>query len=355
MGLNVIGVSHRTAPVELREKLSFTLPDLERLLRQESGGNTLPEVTVLSTCNRTELYVASEKECESWCLEFLSRGAGAAGLNPYLYKKQERDAVLHLFNVSSGLDSLVLGEAEILKQVKDAYGLSQKLGLTGKLLNVLFQRALYVGKLVRTETRISQGAISVGSVAVSLAEKIFGNLSESAVLLFGAGKMAGVAAQYLLSKKVKNLFVANRTVATAESLAAKFHAQALSLESGIAHLKNVDVVITSLASTGPLITKSLIQNVMLKRANRSLFLIDIAVPRNVDPTVHEVDNVYLYNIDDLDHIVRENLSRRTQEIQKASRIVENKADEFFEWYRSLSSGEEKSLKHNTVEIAGEEP
>lgn len=357
MSLIVVGISHKTAPVELREKLAFDAGGLEKMLRGANENSPFKEIAVLSTCNRTEIYglpslqnesaFAAERDPKSWCVQLLERYWQREGLENFLYVKQEREMILHLFSVASGLDSLVLGENEILKQVKDSYLLSQKLGATGKVFNVLFQRALYVGKLVRTHTAIGQGAVSVGSVAVALAEKIFGDLSNSTVLVLGAGKMAEISARYLLSKKVRRLLIANRTVENARLLAEKFPAQALTLEDGMKQMQSADIVITSLSLSEPLISKKFVSELMLKRRNKSLFLIDIAVPRNVEAAVHAIDNVYLYNIDDVQTIVQENIKNRSAEIAKAARIVKEKSDELYDWYCSLKSGEEKSLKHFT--------
>ena len=347
----VIGISHKTAPVDLREKLSFTIAELEQVLSQAPKNPSLADLVVLSTCNRTEVYVHSQDASgAAWAADFLQRHFKRADLAQFLYTKEGDAMVEHLFGVASGLDSMVYGEHEILKQVKDAYQLSHKLNLTGKLFNVLFQRALYIGKLVRTHTGIAHGALSVGSVAVALAEKIFGNLSESTVLIFGAGKMAEVSARYLLSKKVKRLLVANRTVENARELAKQFDGQALSLEEGLAHMTLADIVITSMASPEPILTKQLMAEAMAKRQNRSLFVIDIAVPRNVDPDAHQYDNLYLYNIDDLQGIVRENMKSRSGEIEKAAQIVRAKSDEFSAWLKSFQAGEEKSLKHGAEHL-----
>ena len=330
MSLSVVGLSHKTAPVDLREKLSFNISELEEVLSLAPRQTSMEDVVVLSTCNRTEIYThAHEDRIKTWGKDFLQSHFQRKDLEAYLYVKEGEAMIEHLFSVASGLDSMVYGEHEILKQVKDAYHLSQRLNLTGKLFNVLFQRALYVGKLVRTETGIGQGALSVGSVAVSLAEKIFGDLSESTVLIFGAGKMAEISARHLLSQKVKRLLVANRTVEKAVGLAQQFNGKALTLDEGLSQIALADIVITSMAASEPILTKSVMIEHMAKRQNRSLFVIDIAVPRNVEPEIHELDNLYLYNIDDLQAIVHSNFKNRGNEIEKASQIVRLKTAEFY--------------------------
>jgi glutamyl-tRNA reductase len=352
MSLVVIGISHKTAPVELREKISFPREQLEGVL-SEVRGKAPGEVAILSTCNRTEIYAHGPDDLEGWCVKLLERRLGT-GAEKYVYRKAGPDMIGHLFRVAGGLDSLVVGENEILKQVKDAYGLAHQNGLTAKVLNVLFQRALYVGKLVRTQTSIGQGSVSVGSVAVSLAEKIFGDLSESEVLVFGAGKMAEVSSRYLLGKKVRKLLVANRTLENAKALAAQFGAEALTLEEGFGRMASADIVITSMSADRPVLTAASVGEWMLRRRNRSLFIIDIAVPRNVETAVHQLDNVYLYNIDDLQAIAQENIRGRSAEIDRAVQIVSEKSREFFDWYESLASGREKSLKH-WDEVSGGTP
>ncbi len=346
----VVGLSHKTAPVDLREKLSFSASQLDAVFSDLKSSADAPELIVLSTCNRTELYFAGADEirAKDWSSRlFMSRGCDAGvGFDKHLYVKSGREVIQHLFRVASGLDSMVLGENEISKQVKDAYQLAHRHGLTGKVLNVLFQRALHTGKLVRTHTGIGQGNLSVGGIAVSLAEKIFGSLHESSVLVFGAGKMAEVSARFLLGRNVRELWVANRTLENALVLAEKFHARAFTLEHGLQLLPQADVVITSMASPSVLLTGAIIRKAMQQRQNRSLFLIDIAVPRNIDEKVHQMDNVYLYNIDDLQALAAENLKGRQGEFEKAQRIVQEKADEFAGWLEALRSGQEKSLKHN---------
>lgn len=345
MPLVVVGVSHKTAPVELREKLALNPQTVEQILKERSATGPIKEMTVLSTCNRTELYGFSESEVQDHCRAFFRERLSSVSADQFVYVKSEQDMVRHLFSVSSGLDSLVVGENEILKQVKDAYQLAHRSGTTGKIFNVLFQRALYVGKLVRTRTAIGQGATSVGSVAVSLSEKIFGDLSGSSVLILGAGKMAEVSARYLVSKKVKNLRVANRTLEHARELAEKFQGTPLSLEDGFKQMTETDIVITSVSVPEPILTRRHVAELMRQRRNRSLFIVDIAMPRNVEPSVHGIDNVYLYNIDDLKSIADENMSRRADEVEKAGQMVAEMSSEFFDWYCSLKTGSEKSLKH----------
>ncbi len=344
----IVGISHKTAPIQFREKLAFSPEQLKRVFVEAKNTAGISELAILSTCNRTEIYSAEDdvERMKNWCFKFFRSQINSEDLEKFLYVKSDQAVVEHLFKVTAGLDSMVLGENEILKQVKDAYHLAHENGVTGKILNVLFQRALYTGKFVRTHTGLGHGGLSVGSVAVSLAEKIFGSLHESSVLIFGAGKMAEVSARYLLGRSVKELWVANRTFENAKELADKFNGRAFTLEEGLNLLVRADVVITSMASPTLILTDALIRRAMKERQNRSLFLIDIAVPRNIDSDTHQLDNVYLYNIDDLQALVGENLKGRQGEIDKAQQVVQQKAAEFADWLNSLKMGHEKSLKHN---------
>jgi glutamyl-tRNA reductase len=247
--------------------------------------------------------------------------------------------------VASGLDSMVLGENEVLGQVKNAYLLSQKERCTGKLLNVLFQRSLYVGKRVRTETGLSMGSGSVGSVAVAMAERIFGTLEDRTIMILGAGKMAEVTARHLLSQKVRSVIVANRTLERALPLAKALGGEALSFEAGLERLETADIVLCSTAAPHPIILAEHVERITARRKGRSLFFIDIAVPRDVHPDVHQIDNVYVYDIDDLESIVRGNVEKRAGEVAAAERIVEEKAAEFGGWLGAYLAGAEIALHH----------
>ena len=243
---------------------------------------------------------------------------------------------------------MVQGEHEILAQVKQAYQTAQTHGFTGKLLNVLFQRSLYVGKRVRTETGLGAGAASVGSIAVGMAERIFGDLKDHTVMILGAGKMAEITAKHLLAQKARSLLVANRTFEHACELAKAFGGTAMHFEEGLRQMAEVDIVICSTAAPHAVITPSHVRDIMEARKGRSLFLIDIAMPRDVDPTVNNIENVYLYNIDDLQQIVAENQSRRSKEAQAAGLIVETETQEFSRWMNAQRAGLQTALKHTSA-------
>lgn len=336
----VVGLNHETAPVQLREKLAIPaarLSDMRQRLRAQAA---LDEVVWLSTCNRIEIYARAARrgEAREALIRQLQAHAQVQGLHSHLYFHEGEGAVHHLFRVAAGLDSMVKGENEILGQVKQSYLSAHQGGFTGKFLNVLFQRSLYVGKRVRTETGLAAGSSSVGSVAVAMAERIFGNLKDRRVMILGAGQMAELTAKYLLSQKIQSLFVSNRTFERAQELAARFGGQALNFEEGLRRMEFVDIVICSTAAPHPVIRPDSVAGIMQRRKGLSLFFIDIAVPRDVDPAVHGIDNVYVYDIDDLRGIVADNQVKRSQEIPVAEKIVEEEAREFARWLQARLSG-----------------
>lgn len=347
MPLLLLGLNHRTAPIDVRERLAISSSRLPETLPRLKTELSLQELVVLSTCNRLEVYGLTDQPKST--LPALTRWFQSQGPTPslesHLYLHEDEKAIGHLFRVAAGLDSMVVGEQEILGQVKEAYKAAHASGTTGKLMNVLFQRSLYVGKRVRTETGLSSGAASVGSVAVAMAERIFGHLGESRVMILGAGKMAELTAKHLLSQKVHSILVSNRTYAHACELAQQFGGEAIRFEEGLQRMEQADIVICSTASPHPIILANHVNDIMQRRKGRSLFFIDIAVPRNVHPDVHCIDNVYLYNIDDLQSIVKENIAKRSKEIHQAEMIIEEKTREFAHWLKAFHSGAEHSLKH----------
>lgn len=346
----VVGLNHQTAPIDVREKLAIPVPRLSEILHQLKSAAPVSELVLLSTCNRTEVYACSSQRREA--LDALKRELERHGhLQPssnHLYVHEGEQAVQHLFRVASGLDSMVKGENEILGQVKQAYLHAQESGFTGKLLNVLFQRSLFVGKRVRTETGLSSGSSSVGSVAVAMAERIFDNLRDRVVMIMGAGKMAELTTKYLLSQKVRSILVSNRSFERAQTLAAQFGGRALTFEQGMTAMEEADIVICSTAAPHPIIHRDQVSEVMRRRNGRLLFFIDIAVPRDVDPAVHDIDNVYLYDIDDLQKIVNENLSKRSSEVMLAERIVGDETHEFTHWLRAHHAGITRGLRHTAA-------
>ncbi|MBX6423687.1 glutamyl-tRNA reductase [Thermosulfurimonas sp. F29] len=336
----LVGLNHRTAPVEVRERFALDKKGgspLEILRENLPGAN---EVFFLSTCNRVEFLLISEDP--EGVLEnlkaILSRETGLSReeFEPHLYVMRNMEAVRHLFRVASGLDSLVLGEPQILGQVKEAYREAAARRTTGPILNRLLHRTFSVAKRVRTETGIGSYAVSVSYAAVELAKKIFGSLKGKTALLVGAGEMAELAAQHLLGAGVERMLVANRTLARAVELAERFRGEAYSLEELTECLLATDIVISSTGAPGYVITRDMVKPLLRKRRLRPLFFIDIAVPRDVEPAVNDLENVYVFDIDDLKQVVEENLGRRRKEALRAERIIEEEVLKFERWWRELA-------------------
>lgn len=340
MKLVSLSWSHRAKASAAREALAAV--PVERVLA-ELKSRGVGEAAALSTCNRFELYaVAAAPGALLGALEDLA----GAPLAEHVESREDEAAVGHLFAVASGLDSIVVGETEILGQVKTGYEAAKTAGMTGKRLNVLFQRALYVGKKVRTETAIAAGSASVPSVAVQLAETIFGKLDGKTALILGAGAMAELSAKHLCARGAKGLTVANRTWERAYQLAARYQGEAVRWEDFPRELERADIVIGSTGAPNAVLTKDLVAAAVRRRGGRSLFVIDIAMPRDVEDSVNELDGVYLYRLEDLEAIVAKNMASRADCVAAARRVVETKAAEFGAWARSLASGKELSLKHS---------
>ncbi len=338
--IGVVGVNHSSAPVELRELFVFSEEEIERFAGSLPEAGPFPELVVLSTCNRTELYFNSSRPCERRDVNALIRAlTGFKGIEaevkPYFYSYIEDRAVVHLFRVAAGLNSMVLGENQILGQVKEAYRISASRKLTGTVLNRLFHRAFEVGKVVRTTTAINEGASSVSYAAVELASKIFASLEEHPVLLIGAGQTGELVLQSLAHRGSSHLHVTNRTASRASDLAERYGAEALPFDRLGEHLQHADIVITSTASRTPLVDAGLMRKVMQERHGRPIFLIDLSVPRDVDETVRAIEGVFAYDIDDLQMVVAHNSERRKQEIAKAEQAIQSYTRDFFAWLATL--------------------
>ena len=338
MHLLLVGASHRTAPVELRERLDFCSRGLEQAVRALAQRRSALEVVVVSTCNRAELYVACADPAGAGedLLAFFSEfhQLPADEIRPHLYSHVDHDAARHLFRVSSGLDSLVVGEPQILGQVKEAYNVAATADSAGPLLNKLFHWAFGVGKRVRSETALAEGAVSVSFAAVSLARKIFGNLGGCRVLVIGAGEMGRLTALHLKTQGVASVVITSRTLAHAQELADAVGGSVAAWDGLAQSLLDADIVITVTGSPAPILTKAQVRAAMPASRTRALFIIDIAVPRDVDPKAGEIEQVFLYNIDDLQTIVRENLERRGAEVGRAEQIVEEEVQKFANWQRA---------------------
>jgi glutamyl-tRNA reductase len=326
--LTLAGVSHHRAPVELRERVALDL-DACRALAQRLGG----EAVVLSTCNRTELYLAREEDAEELAVTTLAdladdrRGELAAAL----YRLRDDAAALHLFRVAAGLDSLVPGEGEILGQVRSAF----EAGSPGPFLDRLFRQALHAGRRVRLETAIGESPASVPSAAAALAQQVFGDLTGHRVLVLGAGKISEAAARNLVSRGARIGVVANRTVANGEELARRLGAEALALEAVAGELEQADVVVSATAASDQVLSRDAVAAALRARRGRPLLLVDLAVPRDLDPAINELDGCFLYDVDDLEAVVTETLSGRRGEAARAERLVGEEAERFRDWHASL--------------------
>jgi glutamyl-tRNA reductase len=338
----VVGLSHRTAPVDVREKFAMSADVLPQVLARLAAKSELAEVMFLSTCNRVEVMTCAhrgvDREAVSRAIrESMREHAGlasAADLAPYVYERHGMDAVRHVFRVAASLDSMVLGEPQILGQVKDAFDAATAAGTLKSYLGRCVHRAFTVAKRVRTETALGAGTVSISSVAVDLARKIFGDLGDHAVLLVGAGEMAEQAAKSL-GKGARTIRVCNRSFERAASLAQQFGGTAAPLDALEDELTLADVVVTSTGSQTFVVTRDMVKRAMKARKGRTLFFVDISVPRNVDPAAHKLENVYVYNVDDLEHQVAEGLKARHAEVASAERIVESEVKEFEAWSRGL--------------------
>ena len=337
MRLYAVGLSHRTAPVELRESVDFSRKGLEHALAELSSRGAGRELVVLSTCNRAEIYaVGDTEETAVQVGRFFSdyHEIPHEDVREHLYVHRGPDAARHLFRVAAGLDSLVVGEPQILGQVKAAYAIASDRQFTAALTNRLFHSAFSVGKRVRSETGLGEGAVSVSYAAIALAKKIFGELNGRAVLILGAGEMAKLTGLHLQAQHVKQITIASRTLTTAQNLAARLDAIAAPWEHVEQGLSAADIVVTATGASEPVLTRRRVAEVMRHRRNRPLFVIDIAMPRDVDPAVGQLDQVFLYNIDDLRTIVQENLARRGAELARAEAIVDQEVAKYTAWMQS---------------------
>ena len=335
----VIGLNHKTAPVEIREKFASVCVDGSTPLEQISKLQPVKEVFFVSTCNRMEVLFTTPvlDQGIGMVVRYLAEiyGQTSAALKPYLYIYLDHDAVKHIFRVACSLDSMVVGESQILGQIKQAYRDAVEAKTSGVILNRLLHKSFSVAKRVRTETQIGSSAVSISYAAVKLAKKIFQDLQGKKAMLVGAGEMAELAAEHLLSQGVDEIIVANRTLDRALALARRFNGTTISLEELNQELKQVDIIISSTGSSEPIISFQDVRRQMRARRNRPLFLIDIAVPRDIDPEVNRIDNVYLYNIDDLQGIVEMNQAERLQEATRAEHLIAAEALKFEDWLRTL--------------------
>ena len=336
MRYTLLGINHKTAPVEVRERLAISESHLPEAMRRLVSHPGVSEAVIFSTCNRVELFTRSSTTAPD-LLAFLREYFQMDGqaLSSHLYHRQDRDAVRHLFRVASSLDSMIVGEPQILGQVKEAYATARSVGSVHSQLDNLLTRAFSVAKRVRTETAVGNSAVSVASVAVELAKKIFGSLQDKYVYLVGAGKMSELAARHLVAHGAGAVFVANRTHDRAVELAKKFGGEAIVFEQLYETAAQADIIITSTGAPHHVFRREHGEMFMQKRKNKPMFFIDIAVPRDVDPAVNQVDNIFVYDIDDLQSVVMSHSADRKKEAERAERIIEQEVQRFYDHLDTL--------------------
>jgi glutamyl-tRNA reductase len=330
MSLLALGLNHHTAPLPVRERVVFHVERLREALTELKAAFS-SEAAILSTCNRTELYVTGEQQADlaQWLARY--HRLEPADLQPYLYTLPREQAVRHAFRVAAGLDSMVLGEPQILGQMKDAARAAESAGTLGTVLHKLFQRSFAVAKEVRTNTRVGAASVSMAAAAVKLAARIFPSLKDQNVLLIGAGEMIELCATHFAAQAPARIAVANRTSERAERLAARFNGKALELRSLPEQLHEYDIVVSCTASSLPILGKGLVERALRARRRRPIFMVDLAMPRDIEPEVAELDDVFLYTVDDLGAIVAENLDSRRSAVEQAEAIIDTQVGQFMHW------------------------
>lgn len=339
MSILAFGINHKTAPVDIRERVAFEPGQICHALKDLVAQPAINEAAIISTCNRTELYCGLENNDLAMIVNWLRKyhELGERDIQPYVYAHPDHDAVRHLLRVASGLDSMVLGEPQILGQMKDAYSAANEAGTLGGLLDRLFQHTFAVAKQVRTDTQIGASPVSVAFAAVSLSKQIFSDLSNHTALLIGAGETVELAARHLHESGIGRMIIANRTIERAHNLAAEFNAYAISLPDIPGHLAEADIVISSTASPLPILGKGSVESALKVRKHRPILMIDIAVPRDIESEVGDLDDVYLYTVDDMQEIIQEGLRSRQEAAEQAEDIIDTQVSHFMSWLQSLGA------------------
>ncbi|MBO7745465.1 glutamyl-tRNA reductase [Paenibacillus sp. MWE-103] len=339
MHIIVVGLNYRTAPVEVRERFTFAERDLPEALKQLQQTKSIMECVIVATCNRTELYAVVDRPhlCGHYIRSFMEKwfGTPRQQFTSDLYMYEDERAIEHLFRVTCGLDSMVIGETQILGQVKSAFLLAQEQKTTGTLFNSIFKQAVTLAKKAHSDTAIGEAAVSVSYAAVELGKRIFGQFGGKTVMIVGAGKMSELTAKHLYASGAQRVFVVNRTYDRAVQLADKFNGTPLNMQDAVARLHEADIVISSTGSEGFVLKREQVELAMRRRKSRPLFMIDIAVPRDLDPAIAAVENVFLYDIDDLEGIVESNLEQRRQEAAKIETLIAAEIEAFRQWYKTL--------------------
>jgi len=334
MQLFALGLNHQTAPLVMRERVAFADERLQTALTELVHRKPVREAAILSTCNRTEIYCAAGEPGEAldWFADY--HALAAADLKPYVYTLPPADAVRHAFRVAAGLDSMVLGEPQILGQMKDAVRTAEAAGTLGTLLSKLFQRSFAVAKEVRSNTAIGANVVSMAAAAVRLAERIFPDIAEQRVLFIGAGEMIELTATHFSGRHPRSITVANRTLERAEHLAQRFSGRAMLLREMPEHLHEFDIIVSCTASSLPILGKGTMERAIRQRRHRPVFMVDLAVPRDIEPEVAEMDDIFLYTVDDLADLVREGLDSRQSAVAQAEAIIESQVGNFLHWMKS---------------------
>ncbi len=339
MSLSVYGVNHRTAPVSVREQLALnpeTLPEALQNLLETDG---IQEAVILSTCNRLEVYCNQAHDSDDALTDWIQHfyGVPSSDFKPHLYRYEKDEAVRHLLRVACGLDSMILGEPQILGQLKTSFSTAADLGAIGKLMNKLFQHSFSVAKQVRTDTAIGSSPVSVAFAAVRLAQQIFGELNHQTALLIGAGETIELAARHLHENDLGRMIIANRTLERSQHIASEFSGYAIGLSDIHQHLHEADIVISSTASQLPILGKGAVEKALKARRHKPMFMVDIAVPRDIEPEINDLDDVYLYTVDDLESVIEENLHNRRAAAMQADEIIDTQVTHFMDWMQSLDS------------------
>ncbi len=356
MSLITIGINHKTAPLDLRERLAFTPQSLPEALLSLKKLEHIEEASILSTCNRTEIYCVTSKDNDQAIIQWFSQfhGVDEDQFKQHLYLHAHEETIRHAMEVVCGLDSMILGEPQIAGQMKNSYALANEHGTIGLLLGKLYQRIFAVSKQVRTDTDIGSSPVSVAFAAVSLAKQIFGDLKQTTVLLVGAGETIELATRHLHSQGVNKIIIANRSVERAQKLANEFQGEAISLQQIGNHLHRSDIVISSTASPLPIIGKGTVERALKQRRHEPIFMVDLAVPRDIEPEVNELDDIYLYSVDDLQSVIDENMENRQQAAQQAHEIIDTQVTHFLDWQRSLGAVDIiAKIRQHTQDISNE--
>ena len=336
MTLLTVGINYNTAPISIRERLSFPTEILTSCLQELWHTRGINEAAILSTCNRTEFYCDLASKNQQILIDWIAdnRRVDPKEFSPYLYSHNDSQLIRHMFRVACGLDSMILGEPQILGQMKSAYQTAYDAGTVGKHLGKLFQHTFSAAKKVRSDTAIGSSPVSVAFAAVRLAQQIFDNLSEQTAVLIGAGETIELTARHLYQHHIGRIIIANRTYDKAHSLASQFNGYAIALSKLPKHLPEADIVVSSTASQLPIIGKGLLESAIKKRKHKPMFMVDLAVPRDIEPEVEQLQDVYLYTVDDLQNTINENLDTRRQAAEQAEEIIDTQVEHFLSWLRS---------------------